>query len=50
VARLIGDKSLRMGTHYTRHVEDEVSIMRAFSRIKNVERTELSLNNGNIDV
>jgi hypothetical protein len=35
VARLIGDKSLRMGTHYTRHVEDEVSIARAFSRIKN---------------
>jgi hypothetical protein len=35
VARLIGDKSLRMGTHYTRHVEDEVSINRAFDRIKN---------------
>jgi integrase len=37
VARLIGDKSVRMGTHYTRHVEDEVSIVRAFSRIKNAE-------------
>jgi integrase len=34
VAALIGDKSLRMGTHYTRHVEDEVSITRAFNRIK----------------
>ena len=37
VARLIGDKSLRMGTHYTRHVEDEVSITRAFNRLKNGE-------------
>jgi len=37
VARLIGDKSLRMGTHYTRHVEDEVSIARAFNRVKNGE-------------
>ena len=37
VARLIGDKSLRMGTHYTRHVEDEVSIARAFGRLKNAE-------------
>ncbi|RZN19509.1 integrase [Bradyrhizobium sp. Leo121] len=34
VARLIGDKSPRMGTHYTRHVEDEVSIVRAFGRLK----------------
>lgn len=34
VARLIGDKSVRMGAHYTRHVEDEVSITRAFSRVK----------------
>jgi hypothetical protein len=34
VARLIGDKSVRMGAHYTRHVEDEVSIVRAFSRVK----------------
>jgi integrase len=34
VAALIGDKSLRMGTHYTRHVESEVSIIRAFARIK----------------
>lgn len=34
VARLIGDKSTRMGAHYTRHVEDEVSITRSFNRIK----------------
>jgi len=34
VARLIGDKSVQMGAHYTRHVEDEVSIVRAFSRVK----------------
>jgi len=34
VARLIGDKSTRMCAHYTRHVEDEVSITRSFNRIK----------------
>jgi len=34
VAALIGDKSQRMGTHYTRHVENEVSITRAFARLK----------------
>jgi hypothetical protein len=34
VAALIGDKSQRMGTHYTRHVEAETSIIRAFSRVK----------------
>jgi len=37
VARLIGDKSVQMGAHYTRHVEDEVSIVRAFNRVKNSE-------------
>ena len=37
IARLIGDKSVRMGAHYTRHVEDEVSINRAFNRVKNTE-------------
>ena len=37
VAALIGDRSLRMGTHYTRHVEAEVSVMRAFDRLKNSE-------------
>jgi hypothetical protein len=34
VAELIGDKSERMGKHYTRHVESGVSIVRAFERIK----------------
>lgn len=34
VAGLIGDKSVRMGTHYTRHVEDEAKIIRAFDRVK----------------
>jgi hypothetical protein len=34
VADLIGDESERMGTHYTRHVEAEQNIIRAFSRIK----------------
>lgn len=34
VTELIGDKSVAMGRHYTRHVESEVSIMRAFNRIK----------------
>jgi len=34
IARLIGDKSTRMGAHYSRHVEDEFSINRAFSRLK----------------
>jgi integrase len=34
VANLIGDKSEAMGKHYTRHVEAEQNIIRAFSRIK----------------
>ena len=33
VADLIGDQSERMGAHYTRHVEAEQNIIRAFSRI-----------------
>lgn len=36
VAELIGDKSEAMGGHYTRHVEAEVNIARAFSRLKDV--------------
>lgn len=36
VTELIGDKSEAMGRHYTRHVESEVSIARAFERIKGV--------------
>ena len=35
VADLIGDHSDRMGEHYTRHVESEDNITRAFNRIKN---------------
>jgi integrase len=34
VADLIGDASEAMGAHYTRHVEAEHNIIRAFSRIK----------------
>lgn len=34
VAELIGDKSEAMGKHYTRHVESEVNVIRAFSRLK----------------
>jgi hypothetical protein len=34
VAELIGDKSEAMGKHYTRHVESEVNVIRAFNRLK----------------
>jgi integrase len=34
VADLLGDKSERMGKHYTRHVEAESNVIRAFNRIK----------------
>lgn len=34
VAGLIGDKSEAMGAHYTRHVESEVNVIRAFERVK----------------
>ena len=34
VTDLIGDISPRMGEHYTRHVESEVNITRAFNRLK----------------
>jgi integrase len=34
IASLIGDKSEAMGKHYTRHVEDEANISRAFDRVK----------------
>jgi hypothetical protein len=37
VADLIGDSSEAMGAHYTRHVDAEISIIRAFNRIKNTE-------------
>lgn len=34
VAELIGDKSEAMGKHYTRHVESEINVTRAFNRLK----------------
>ena len=34
VADLLGDKSQRMGTHYTRHVTREDNVIRAFRRVK----------------
>jgi integrase len=35
VAALIGDVSEKMGKHYTRHVDAEIVIDRAFERVKN---------------
>jgi site-specific recombinase XerD len=34
VADLLGDKSERMGAHYTRHVDSEANVIRAFERVK----------------
>jgi integrase len=34
IADLLGDKSERMGAHYTRHVDAESNVTRAFSRLK----------------
>jgi integrase len=34
IADLLGDKSQRMGTHYTRHVTREDNVIRAFARVK----------------
>jgi hypothetical protein len=34
VADLLGDASEAMGGHYTRHVEAELNIIRAFDRIE----------------
>jgi integrase len=34
VADLLGDKSESMGKHYTRHVDREVNVIRAFERVK----------------
>jgi integrase len=34
VAAGLGDKSPRMGAHYTRHVENEANVVRAFRRVK----------------
>jgi hypothetical protein len=38
VAALIGDVSDKMGKHYTRHVEAEISIIRAFGRLGKSEK------------
>jgi integrase len=37
IADLLGDKSERMGKHYTRHVESEVNVIRAFQRVKDAK-------------
>lgn len=34
IADLLGDKSERMGGHYSRHVEAEANVIRAFERVK----------------
>jgi integrase len=34
VTAALGDRSERMGIHYTRHVENEANVIRAFERIK----------------
>lgn len=34
IADLLGDKSVRMGAHYSRHVETEANVTRAFERLK----------------
>jgi integrase len=37
VADLLGDKSERMGKHYTRHVEAEANVIRAFNRVRDAK-------------
>jgi len=34
IADLLGDKSVRMGAHYSRHVEAEANVTRAFERLR----------------
>ena len=34
IADLLGDESESMGKHYTRHVDSEVNVTRAFNRLK----------------
>jgi len=34
IAAGLGDKSQRMGTHYTRHVENEAKVIRAFTKVR----------------
>jgi integrase len=37
VADLPGDKSERMGKHYTGHVEAEANVIRAYTRVRHAE-------------
>jgi hypothetical protein len=37
VADLLGDRSERMGKHYTRHVEAEANVIRAFTRVRDAK-------------
>jgi hypothetical protein len=37
VADLLGDKSERIGKHYTRHVEAEANVIRAFTRVRDAK-------------
>lgn len=37
VAAGLGDKSPRMGAHYTRHVENEANVIRAFTRVRDAK-------------
>src|ERR1700716_3571232 len=37
VADLLGDKSEGMGKHYTRHVEAEANVIRAFTRVRDAK-------------
>jgi integrase len=37
VADLLGDKSERMGAHYTRHVDTEANVIRAFKRVQDAK-------------
>ena len=37
VADLLGDKSERMGKHYTRHVEAEANVIRAFTWVRDAK-------------
>ena len=34
IAAALGDKSERMGSHYSRHVESEANVVRAFTKVK----------------
>jgi len=37
VVDLLGDKSERMGKHYTRHVEAEANVIQAFNRVRDAK-------------